>query len=88
MNTWAEAMKAIGALEDRVSELEHVVAFGQRKDSDSLTHDGRIVVSANVYERLVEVEMAAIHAVENLACDLDKRKQDCEICLLREALKR
>ena len=75
MNTWAEAMKAIGALEDRVSELEHVVAFGQRNDSASLTHDGRIVVSANEwdqYQRLRKAVLGIVPLFDSMKLDSER----------------
>ena len=45
-------------LEDRVKELEEVVAFGKRDNSP--THDGRIVVDANEWERYQELRLAVL----------------------------
>lgn len=84
MNTWAEVMKAIGALEDRVEELEaripapeirtrtrYLDANGAIVDrtAPSMTETGRILVDPDEYARLERVERAAFSALRSVeAC--------------------
>jgi len=50
----------IGSVERRLTDLEARAA-----DRSSRTHDGRIVVDANEWERLVKIERAAREAFRN-----------------------
>ena len=84
MNTWGEAMKAIGELEERVSELEARIPAPEirtrtryldengaivDRTAPSPTDDGQIVVSANEWERLVRVDNEAREFMRWLGSD-------------------
>ena len=60
---WGELCGQLQALEDRVAELEKQAATR----SPSPTHDGRIVVDANEWERLIEIESQANAVLEWMA---------------------
>lgn len=84
MNTWGEAMKAIGALEERVSELEaripapeirtrtrYLDANGAIVDrtAPSITETGRILVDPDEYARLERVDNEAREFMRWLGSD-------------------
>lgn len=71
MNTWAEVMKEIGALEDRVEELEARIPAPEirtrtARPEPALTETGRILVDPREYARLERIEQAACQLVSQL----------------------